>query len=184
MLPGMLPVTFWANSHQMLLNGTTWLRSYGPWLVDELELSKRIINTIAIDQVSTSVANLTERAEKKTTLGTNRQKDPPETVTRIETKTKAGSWPIYTKKDIIKGHCTKRKANHQSQIKETVTANVIIEKDIRSIIAHSIRKIPITTDVIRQELAKDSVIGKAMNYVQRKWPAPPVQGELLHLYNR
>ena len=35
------------------------------------------------------VANLTERAEKKSTLGRNRQTDPPETVTRTETKAKA-----------------------------------------------------------------------------------------------
>ena len=37
---------------------------------------------------------------------------------------------------------------------------------------------------IHHESAKDPVIRKAMNYVQKKWPAPPAQGELLDPYNR
>ena len=40
------------------------------WL-DELGLLKRIINTIAEDQMPTLVDNLTERAEKKSALGRN-----------------------------------------------------------------------------------------------------------------
>ena len=78
----------------------------------------------------------------------------------------------------------KTKANHKTQMKESVIANIGIEKDIRSILADSIRNIPVTADEIRRESAKDAVIRKAMNYVQKKWPAPPVQGELLDLYNR
>ena len=62
------------------------------WL-DELGLLKRIISTIAEDQMSTPVTNLTERAEKKSAPGINRQKDQPETVTRIEARTKADSGP-------------------------------------------------------------------------------------------
>ena len=49
----------------------------------------------------TSVTNLTERAEKKSALGRNRQKDQPETVTRVEARTKADSSPNDTKMDII-----------------------------------------------------------------------------------
>ena len=52
----------------------------------------------------TSVANLTERAEKKSALGRNRQKDQPETVIRIEAQSKADFEPINTKNDIIKGY--------------------------------------------------------------------------------
>ena len=55
------------------------------WM-DELGLLKRFINTIVEEQMPTSVENLSERAEKKSTLGRNRQTDPPETVTRTETK--------------------------------------------------------------------------------------------------
>ena len=76
------------------------------------------------------------------------------------------------------------KANHQTQMKESVNANIALEKDIRSILADSIRNIPVTADEIRHESAKDSVIRKAMNCVQKKWPAPPFQCELLDLYNR
>ena len=43
--------------------------------------------------MSTPVTNLTERAEKKSALGRNRQKDQLETVTRIEARTKADSGP-------------------------------------------------------------------------------------------
>ena len=72
------------------------------WL-DELGLLKWVSNTIAEEQMPTSVPNLTEIAEKENTLGRNRQIDLPETVTRIEAKTKAGSGPINTKRSIIKG---------------------------------------------------------------------------------
>ena len=65
----------------------------------------------------------------------------------------------------------------------SVIANIANEKDIRSILADPIRNIPATVDEIRHESAKDAVIRKAMNYVQKKWPAPPVQGELLDLNN-
>ena len=53
------------------------------WL-DELGLLKRIINTIAEEQMPTTVANLAERSEKKSALGRIRQKDQPETVIRIK----------------------------------------------------------------------------------------------------
>ena len=86
------------------------------WL-DELGLLRRIISTIAEDQMSTPVTNLTERAEKKSALGRYRQKDQPETVTRVEARTKADSSPNDTKKDRKKGRCTKMKANHQTQMK-------------------------------------------------------------------
>ena len=69
-------------------------------------------------------------------------------------------------------------------MKESVIANIALEKDIRSILADSIRNIPVTADEIRQESAKDTVIRKAMNYVQKKWPASAVQGHFLDLYNR
>ena len=75
-------------------------------------------------------------------------------------------------------------ANHQTPTEETVIANIALEKDIRSILADSIRNIPVTADEIRHESKKDAVIRMAMNYVQKKWPASPVQGELLDLYNR
>ena len=83
-----------------------------------------------------------------------------------------------------KGRCTKTKANHQTQMEESVITNIALEKDIRSILADSIRNIPVTADEICQESTKDAVFRKAMNYVQKKWPAPPVQGESLDLYNR
>ena len=60
------------------------------------------------------------------------------------------------------------KANHQTQMEESLIANIAIEKDIRSIIADSILNIPITANQIRHESAKDPVIRKAMNFVQRK----------------
>ena len=132
------------------------------WL-DELGVLKRIISTIAEDQMPTPVTNLTERAEKKSALGRNRQKDQVETVIRVEARTKADSGPTDTKKDRIKGRCTKTKANHQTQMKESVIANIALEKDIRSILADSIRNIPVTADEIRQESTKDAVIRKAMN---------------------
>ena len=75
-------------------------------------------------------------------------------------------------------------ANHQTPMEETVISNRAIEKDIRSILTDPIRNIPVTADEIRHESVKDSVIRKAMKYVQKKWPASPVQGELLDLYNR
>ena len=75
-------------------------------------------------------------------------------------------------------------ANHQTPMGETVIANIVIEKDIRCILTDSIRNMRITADEIRHESAIDSVIRKAMNYLQRKWHALPVQGELLDLYNR
>ena len=68
-------------------------------------------------------------------------------------------------------------------MEESVITNIATEMDIRSILADSIRNIPVTADEIRHESAKDTVIRKAMNYVQKKWPASPVQGELLGLYN-
>ena len=58
------------------------------WL-DELGLLKRIINTIAEEQMPTSIANLANKAEKKCVVGRNRQKDQPETVIRIEAQSKA-----------------------------------------------------------------------------------------------
>ena len=68
----------------------------------------------------TSVTNLTERAEKKSALGRNRQKEEPETVTRVEARSKADSSSNDTKKDIIQVfpsvfqdslcRCTKMKA--------------------------------------------------------------------------
>ena len=53
---------------------------------DELGLLKRIISTIAEDKLPSAAANLTERAERKSALGRNRQKDPSETITQIEAK--------------------------------------------------------------------------------------------------
>ena len=69
-------------------------------------------------------------------------------------------------------------ANYRTPMEETVIANIAIEKDIRSIPADSIRNIPIAADEIRHESVEDSVIRKAMKYVQKKWPTSPVQGEL------
>ena len=54
---------------------------------------------------------------------------------------------------------------------------------MRSILPDSIRNIPVTAVQIGLESAKDFVIGKDMDYEQRKWPAPPVQGELRDLYS-
>ena len=54
-------------------------------------------------------------------------------------------------------------ANHQTPMEESVTTNIATEKDIRSILAGSIRNIPVTADKIRHESAKDVVIRKAMN---------------------
>ena len=75
-------------------------------------------------------------------------------------------------------------ANHQTPMGETVIANIAIEKDIPRIQTDFIRNMRITADEIRHASAIDSLIRKAMNYLQRKWHAPPVQGELLDLYNR
>ena len=59
----------------------------GPEWLDEPGLLKRIINTIAEDQMPTSVTNLTERAEKESALGRYRQKDKPENITqRLKTQ--------------------------------------------------------------------------------------------------
>ena len=60
------------------------------------------------------------------------------------------------------------KANRRSPMEETVITNISIEKDIRSIVADSILNIPVTGEEIRYESARDSVIKKAMIYVQRK----------------
>ena len=85
------------GNRQMLLNGTTWLRSFGINLLNEFGLLKRVINPTVEDQMPTSVGNQTERAKR------NRQTDPPETVTLIEANTKADFDQMNTKKDIIKG---------------------------------------------------------------------------------
>ena len=53
------------------------------------------------------------------------------------------------------------KANHQTEMEESVIADVVIEKDIRSIMADSIRNIPVTADEIRHESAKGHVIRKS-----------------------
>ena len=55
-------------------------------------------------------------------------------------------------------------------MKESVIAKIAIEKDIRNILADSIRDIPVTANEIRHESMKDAAIRKAMNYVQKKWP--------------
>ena len=52
------------------------------WL-EELGSLKRIINIIAEEQMPTSVAKLTKKAEKKST-----QTNPPETVTKLRQKQK------------------------------------------------------------------------------------------------
>ena len=46
---------------------------------------------------------------------------------------------------------------------ENLIANIEIELYMRNFLADSIRNIPISTDVIRHESAKDSLIRKAMN---------------------
>ena len=58
---------------------------------------------------------------------------------------------------------------------ETAIVYIAMEKDMQGILP---------ADSIRHNSAKDCVIRRAMNYVQRKWSAPPVKEELLDLYNR
>ena len=57
------------------------------------------------------------------------------------------------------------KTNHQTQMEESVFANISVEKDIQSILADPIRNIPVTADEIHHESSKDAVIRKAMNHV-------------------
>ena len=82
-------------------------------------------------------------------MGLNWLDDAPESVTRINSKTKADPQPINTKKDIIKGRCTKKKANQQTLLLETVIANIDIEMKITRILTHSTRNVPATAVEIR-----------------------------------
>ena len=110
------------------------------WL-GEIGLLNRIINTIAEDQSLTSLAILTEGALKEKRTPRNRRKDAPETVTRINSTTKADPQSINTKKDIIKGGRTKKKVNHQTPMVENVIADRDIEMEITSILSDSTRNI-------------------------------------------
>ena len=77
-------------------------------------------------------------------MGLNWLDDAPETVTRINSKTKADPQPINTKKDIIKCRCPTRKAYHQTPMVETVIANM----EITGILTHSTRNEPATAVVL------------------------------------
>ena len=74
-------------------------------------------------------------------MGLNWLDDAPESVTRINSKTKADPQPINTKKDIIKGGRTKKKVNHQTPMVENVIADRDIEMEITSILSDSTRNI-------------------------------------------
>ena len=118
----------------------------------------------------------------KSGLERKHQKDQPETDIQIKAKIKANSSPNDTKKDRKKMSLYKNQCKPCKQMERSVIANIVIEKDIRSILADSIRNIPFTADEKRLESAKAFVIRKTMYYVQKKWTASPVQGELLDLY--
>ena len=87
---------FLTKKHGLDILGLDWMA--------ELGLLKRIINTIADEQMPSSIANLANKAEKKSVVGRNRQKDQPKTLIRIEAQSKAVFEPINTKNDIIKGY--------------------------------------------------------------------------------
>ena len=80
------------------------------------------------------------------------------------------------------GQCTKMKSNHQTPMETTIIANIDIEKDIRSILSFTIRKMSVSTDEIGHQLAKYSVIWKTMNCIQRKLPSPPIKGRICYSF--
>ena len=80
------------------------------------------------------------------------------------------------------GQCTKMKSNHQTPMETTIIANIAVEKDIRSILSFTIRKMSVSTDEIGHQLAKYSVIWKTMNCIQRKLPSPPIKGRVCYSF--
>ena len=75
------------------------------------------------------------------------------------------------------------KAVQLAPTKENLMVYIAMEKDMQGILPESLRNTPLTADTISHETANDSVIRRAMNYVQRKLLAQPVQRELLDPYN-
>ena len=82
-------------------------------------------------------------------MGLNWLDHAPKTVTRIMSITKADSHPLDTKKYIIIGRRTKKGANEQTPMVETLIANRDIEMEITSILTDSTRSIPTTAVEIR-----------------------------------
>ena len=66
---------------------------------------------------------------------------------------------------------------------EPAIVYIAMEKDMQGILPESLRNTPVTADTTSHETANDSVIRRAVNCVQRKLLAQPIQRELLDPYN-
>ena len=82
--------------------------------------------------------------------------------------------PTYSTNHLTQNSGTKiRKASDFGQgVGKNVIVSIAIEKDTQSIPADYIWNIPLIPNQTPHELAKDPVLQKVMNWVQRKWLMP------------